>query len=99
MPVKHFKPKTPSLRFKTISTFEEITKDKPEPSLVVSLNKSGGRNNRGRVTSRHRGGGQLPRGAPAEVLPCGIRVRGGSFPGSGGDRSTHHQYPVIPAAA
>ena len=57
MPVKHFKPKTPSLRFKTISTFEEITKDKPEPSLVVSLNKSGGRNNRGRVTSRHRGGG------------------------------------------
>jgi large subunit ribosomal protein L2 len=57
MPVKHFKPKTPSLRFKTISTFEEITKDKPEASLVVSLKSKGGRNNRGRVTARHRGGG------------------------------------------
>ena len=57
MPVKHFKPKTPSLRFRTVSSFEEITKDKPEPSLTVSIKKTGGRNNRGRVTSRHRGGG------------------------------------------
>jgi len=57
MPVKHFKPITPSLRFKTVSTFEEITKTKPERSLVTKLNKTGGRNNRGRVTSRHRGGG------------------------------------------
>ena len=57
MPVKHFKPKTPSLRFKTISTFEDITKDRPEPSLVISLKKTGGRNNRGRITCRHRGGG------------------------------------------
>lgn len=57
MPVKHFNPTTPSLRFKTISTFEEITKDKPEPSLSVTLKKNGGRNNWGRVTSRHRGGG------------------------------------------
>ena len=57
MPVKHFRPKTPSLRFKTISTFEDITKDRPEASLVISLKKTGGRNNLGRVTSRHRGGG------------------------------------------
>lgn len=57
MPVKSFRPTTPSLRFKTISTFEEVTKTKPERSLVVSLKKSGGRNNLGRVTSRHRGGG------------------------------------------
>jgi len=57
MPVKHFKPKTPSLRFRTVSSFEEITKDKPEPSLTISLKKTGGRNNKGRVTSRHRGGG------------------------------------------
>ena len=57
MPVKHFKPKTPSLRFRTVSSFEEITKDRPEPSLTVSLKKTGGRNNKGRVTSRHRGGG------------------------------------------
>lgn len=57
MPVKHFKPITPTLRFKTVSTFEEITKTKPERSLVVSLKKKGGRNNLGRITCRHRGGG------------------------------------------
>jgi len=57
MPVKSFRPTTPSLRFKTVSTFEEVTKTKPERSLVVSLKKTGGRNNLGRITSRHRGGG------------------------------------------
>lgn len=57
MPVKSFKPITPSLRFKTVSTFEEITRDKPEKSLIVALKKSGGRNNLGRITIRHRGGG------------------------------------------
>ncbi len=57
MAVKSFKPKTPSLRFKTVSTFEDVTKIKPERSLVVSLKKSGGRNSSGRITSRHRGGG------------------------------------------
>ena len=57
MPVKQFKPTTPSLRFKTISSFEDITKSKPEKSLIVPLRKKGGRNNLGRITSRHRGGG------------------------------------------
>ncbi|MYC16642.1 MAG: 50S ribosomal protein L2 [Gemmatimonadetes bacterium] len=57
MPVKKFRPITPSLRFKTVSSFEEITKDKPEKSLVEPNKKSGGRNNRGRITSRRRGGG------------------------------------------
>jgi len=57
MPVKSFKPITPSLRFKTVSTFEEITRSKPEKSLVVPLKKTGGRNNLGRITCRHRGGG------------------------------------------
>lgn len=57
MPIKSFKPTTPSLRYKTISTFEEITKESPERSLVVSLKKTGGRNNLGRITCRHRGGG------------------------------------------
>lgn len=57
MPVKSFKPVTPSLRFKTISSFEDITIDKPERSLLSSLNKTGGRNNLGRITCRHRGGG------------------------------------------
>jgi large subunit ribosomal protein L2 len=57
MGVKTFKPVTPSLRFTTVSTFEEITKTKPERSLVAPLPKSGGRNNLGKMTSRHRGGG------------------------------------------
>lgn len=57
MPVKKFRPVTPSLRFKTVSSFEEITKDTPEKSLVEPNKKSGGRNNRGRITSRRRGGG------------------------------------------
>ncbi len=57
MPIKAFKPVTPSLRFKTVSTFEEITCTTPEKSLLVPLKKSGGRNNQGRITCRHRGGG------------------------------------------
>lgn len=57
MPVKTFKPLTPPMRFKELPTFEEITKKTPEKSLLVALNKSGGRNNTGRVTCRHIGGG------------------------------------------
>jgi len=57
MPVRTFKPATPSLRFRTVSTFEEITTDEPEKSLLAPLKKSGGRNNQGRITIRHRGGG------------------------------------------
>ncbi len=57
MGIKTFKPTTPSNRFKTVSTFEEITRTTPEKSLLVPLKKSGGRNNQGRVTCRHRGGG------------------------------------------
>ncbi|MCK4657616.1 MAG: 50S ribosomal protein L2, partial [candidate division Zixibacteria bacterium] len=57
MGIKKFKPTTPSNRYRTVSTFEEITKDRPERSLVRSLKKSGGRNNKGRITAYHRGGG------------------------------------------
>ncbi|MBP7088627.1 MAG: 50S ribosomal protein L2 [Candidatus Omnitrophica bacterium] len=57
MGIKKFRPITSSLRFKVISDFSEITKSKPEKSLTFSSNKTGGRNNRGRVTLRHRGGG------------------------------------------
>jgi large subunit ribosomal protein L2 len=57
MPIKAFKPVTPSLRFRTVSTFEEITSTTPEKSLSVPLRKRGGRNNQGRVTCRYRGGG------------------------------------------
>jgi large subunit ribosomal protein L2 len=58
MAVKKYKPVTPSLRGMTGYTFEEITKTKPERSLIVPRRKSGGRNMYGRITVRHRGGEQ-----------------------------------------
>jgi large subunit ribosomal protein L2 len=61
MGIKKFKPTTPSNRYRTVSTFEEITKDRPERSLIRSLKKSGGRNNKGRVTAFQRGGGHKRR--------------------------------------
>jgi large subunit ribosomal protein L2 len=57
MGIKKYKPTTPSRRFMTVSTFEEITRSRPEKSLLRPLKKSGGRNRQGRITSRHRGGG------------------------------------------
>ena len=57
MAVKKYKPVTPGTRGMTGYTFEEITKSKPERSLLLPLHKSGGRNAYGRVTVRHRGGG------------------------------------------
>jgi len=57
MGVKKLKPVTPSMRFAVISDFKEITKKKPEKSLVTTLKKTGGRNNQGRITVRRRGGG------------------------------------------
>ena len=57
MAVKRYKPITPGTRFKTVSSFTEITSSVPEKSLVVSINRKGGRNNTGRITVRHIGGG------------------------------------------
>ncbi|MEO6053404.1 MAG: 50S ribosomal protein L2 [Chthoniobacterales bacterium] len=57
MALKTFRPLTPAQRFKALPSFEEITKTKPERRLCTPLKKSGGRNNQGRMTSRHRGGG------------------------------------------
>ncbi len=57
MGIRKLKPMTPATRFYSVSTFEEISKTKPEKSLLEPLKKSGGRNNLGRITSRHRGGG------------------------------------------
>ena len=57
MPVKKFKPTSPGRRFATVAAFDEITASEPEKSLLRPLKKSGGRNNAGRVTTRHRGGG------------------------------------------
>ena len=57
MAVKSFRPYTPSRRFMTVSSFDEITTDKPERSLVERLQQHAGRNNQGRMTVRHQGGG------------------------------------------
>ncbi len=57
MGIRILKPTTPGRRWMTISTFEEITKMKPEKSLIEPLKSSGGRNTNGHITSRHRGGG------------------------------------------
>ena len=61
MGIKKYNPTTPGLRGMTVSTFEEITTDKPEKSLTVTLKKHSGRNNRGKITVRHRGGGYRPK--------------------------------------
>ena len=57
MGIRKYKPTTPGRRFSSVSDFVEITRDTPEKSLLRPLHKTGGRNNNGRVTSRHRGGG------------------------------------------
>ena len=78
MPTKKFKPTSPGRRFMTVSDFAEVTKSEPEKSLVESVKKKGGRNNAGRITTRHKGGGhkrryrvvdfkRLKDGVPAKV--------------------------------
>ena len=57
MALKKLKPTTPGQRFKVIGTFEEITTDKPEKSLLTSIKRTGGRNNTGKMTMRYIGGG------------------------------------------
>src|SRR5437764_12326806 len=79
MALKEFRPLTPTQRFKSLPAFDEITKWRPERSLLEPKKRSGGRNNRGRLTSRHIGGGhkqkyrkidfkRTKRGVPAEVM-------------------------------
>src|SRR3954466_8923751 len=78
MPVRRYKPTSPGRRFMSVSTFEEVTKSKPEKSLLEPVTKKGGRNNNGRITTRHQGGGhkrryriidfkRLKDGVPAKV--------------------------------
>lgn len=79
MPIKKYKPTSPGRRGMSAYTFEEITATEPEKSLTVPLKKKAGRNNQGRITTRHRGGGAKRayriidfkreiRGVPAEVM-------------------------------
>ena len=61
MAMKKFKPTSAGRRFMTVSDFAEITRSRPERKLLAPAPKSGGRNNRGRITVRHRGGGHKRR--------------------------------------
>src|ERR1700686_5482730 len=78
MPVRRFKPTSPGRRHMSVSDFAEITKSKPEKALTEKLTRKGGRNNTGRITTRHQGGGhkrryrvvdfkRLKDGVPAKV--------------------------------
>jgi len=57
MAIKKFKPTTPTMRYRTVSDFSDLTKKAPEKSLLEPIKKKGGRNNHGRITMRRRGGG------------------------------------------
>jgi large subunit ribosomal protein L2 len=61
MAIRQFKPVTPATRFRSVSDFAEITKTEPERSLLEPLRRTGGRNNKGHVTTRHQGGGHKRR--------------------------------------
>lgn len=61
MPLKQYRPTSPGRRRMTSPSFEEITKSKPEKSLLAPLKKKGGRSNQGKITVRHRGGGSKRR--------------------------------------
>ena len=57
MAIKKFRPLTPTLRYRTVADFSELTEKAPEKTLIEPLPKTGGRNSQGRRTARHRGGG------------------------------------------
>src|SRR6185295_13424871 len=61
MPLKRLKPTSPGRRFRTVSDFAEITRTEPEKSLLEPVKRKGGRNNNGRITTRHQGGGHKRR--------------------------------------
>ncbi|MCX6410922.1 MAG: 50S ribosomal protein L2, partial [Actinobacteria bacterium] len=78
MGVRSFRPTSPGRRFMTVSDFAEVTKSTPEKSLLAPTHRHGGRNNNGRITTRHQGGGhkrryriidvkRLKDGVPAKV--------------------------------
>src|SRR5216117_3604791 len=57
MRIRQFRPMTPATRFRSVSDFADITKTEPEKSLLEPLKRTGGRNNKGHITSRYQGGG------------------------------------------
>ena len=102
MAVKVYKPVTPGLRDMTGYSFEEITKSKPERSLIVALRKHGGRNSYGRVTVRHRGGGNrrairlvdFKREKRYIIAPLGLKVGDSIITGSQADIRPGNALPL-----
>src|SRR5256885_15794985 len=78
MPIRKPKPTSPGRRFSTYPDFAEVTRSKPEKTLTEGLSKSGGRNSKGRKTSRHRGGGakRLYRKIDFQRRKDGVPARG-----------------------
>ena len=78
MGIKTYNPYTPSRRNMTGSDFSEITKSTPEKSLLAKKSKNAGRNNQGKITVRHHGGGEgrAPVGRPSPMTPWGKPAMG-----------------------
>ena len=86
MGIKSYNPYTPSRRHMTGSDFSEITKATPEKSLTVSLKKNAGRNNQGKITVRHQGGGERLGACRQKGGSNDIHVREGSVISGGWGR-------------
>src|SRR2546429_947914 len=78
MAIRQFRPMTPATRFRSVSDFSEITKTEPEKSLLEPLRRTGGRNNKGHITSRDMSGGDKPQYPrthfPADKIAISARV-------------------------
>ena len=78
MPVRKFKATSAGRRFMSTSSFDDVTRDEPEKGLLESLPTSGGRNNQGKVTVRHRGGGRrLPTGKTSDWKKAVVTLQPG----------------------
>jgi len=84
MAIRKYKPTTPGRRASSVSEFDEITRSTPEKSLLRPLSKTGGRNNYGRITTRHIGGGHPP--PPFTVGSCVSVSRPSARSSRGSDR-------------
>src|SRR5438876_884263 len=99
MPVRVYKPTSPGRRSMSVSTFDEITKDKPEKNLVVPAKKRAGRNNQGRISVRHQGGGHKRAYRLVDfkrniVAPNGIKVGDTVRAGVGAEIRTGNVLPL-----
>ena len=107
MAIKKFKPTTPAQRYKTVTDFSELTKKRPEKSLLEPVKRTGGRNNRGRITMRRMGGGHKRRyrvidfkrdkiGVPAKVVSIEYDPNRSAFISLLGYRDGEKRYILAP---